>query len=190
MNEKLKIYNKDGILRISWGKVDGADGYDIYLRDCDNKQFTKITKSVGAGTTTFKTKKVKGNPVSDEKAYKGIVRVYKIVNGKKVIMAKSICVHCVGSNNPTYTNPGKIIINKKTVLLTTGKKYRIIAKIIKENKNKKLLNHERFVRSICCNKKIAKVSSDGKITALKKGTCKIIAKGIDGTTNIIRVTVK
>ena len=143
LNEIINIYNKDGILCISWGKVDGADGYEIYLRDCDNKQFTKITKSVGAGTTTYKTGKVHGKPVSDKQAYKGIIKAYKMVNGKKVMMANSICVHCVGINNDTYTNPKKVVIKKKSITLTKGKKCKIAFKILKQNNKKKLLNHER-----------------------------------------------
>lgn len=64
--------------------------------------------------------------------------------------------------------PKKIIMNKKSVTLRAGSTYKLKVKKVSPKKAKKSVRYKSK------NKKIAKVSSKGVITAMKKGKTKII----------------
>lgn len=57
------------------------------------------------------------------------------------------------------------------------------------SKQLKVKNTKKKVKFSTSNKKVAKVSSKGKVTAVKKGTCKVYAK-VSGKTLTCKVTVK
>ena len=97
------------------------------------------------------------------------------------------------SKKPTTKQPVKrkikvksIKLNKKKVTLRRKQSIKLKAKIKPSNvTNKK-------IKWYSSNKKVAKVNSKGKVTALKKGKAKIYAKAKDGTKKkaVCKVTVK
>ncbi|MDO5294936.1 MAG: fibronectin type III domain-containing protein, partial [bacterium] len=64
---------------LSWKKVTGADGYDLYVSAKKDKNFKKIQAKVTSKTTKYTAIKLKSN-----KTYYFKIRAYKVVNGKKV----------------------------------------------------------------------------------------------------------
>ncbi len=93
------------------------------------------------------------------------------------------------------TNAKKITLNKtKAVLSLTGGKYKkafqIKAKVKKENRKRNLLTHVAELRYYTDDKKVAKVSRKGKITAKGKGKCTIYVIANNGVSKRIKVTVK
>jgi uncharacterized protein YjdB len=83
-------------------------------------------------------------------------------------------------------------VNKTKVSLKKGKTFKIKAKVKKLNKNKKLMpkSHAPTLRYLSSNKKIATVSSGGKITAKGTGTCYVYVFAHNGVYKQIKVTVK
>lgn len=78
---KLKAGKKK--MKLSWKKVNGAAGYQIYEASRKNGTFKKV-KELGSGKSAFTKKYQKGN-----KKYYYKMRSYKIVNGKKIYSAYS-----------------------------------------------------------------------------------------------------
>ena len=83
-------------------------------------------------------------------------------------------------------------VNKTKVTLKKGKTFKIKAKVIKVKKSKKLMpkKHVATVRYLSTNKKVATVSSSGKIKAAGKGKCNVYAYAHNGVCKKIKVTVK
>ena len=75
-NVKVTASNKQAI--VSWKKIDGAEGYEVYMSTSNKGKYTKIaTKKASA------TKVTKSN-LSSGKTYYFKVRAYKKAEGKKV----------------------------------------------------------------------------------------------------------
>lgn len=66
--------NKSG--KVTWKKVSGASGYEVYFAKNNNKKFKKAASVNGAGKTSYTVKK------AEKGTYK--VRAYKTVDGKKI----------------------------------------------------------------------------------------------------------
>lgn len=178
-------------LTVSWNKVKGAKGYEIFFARCDGK----------GGTTTKKVKTSKGNKtfkwtksgLKKKTAYKAYVKAYTVKNGKKKYLRTSPLMHAYTSGaSPKYTNAKAMIVKKAKVTLKKGKTSMIKAKVVKLKKNKKLMpsKHVPTLRYISDNKKVATVSKAGKITAKAKGTCKIYVYAHNGVSKTIKITVK
>ena len=114
-------------------------------------------------------------------------------DGRKKYVRTSPKVHAYTSGGTKkYTNARSVTVKKKSISLKRGKKYKIKAKVNKRFKKRKLMPavHVPKVRYISSNKKIAKVSRYGTITAKKKGTCKIYVFAHNGVGKTIKVKVK
>lgn len=62
-------YNvKDGLISVSWQKVTGATGYDIYVKTDVNGTYKKVG-SVSGSKKTFKIKKFKGKKIKRTQSY-------------------------------------------------------------------------------------------------------------------------
>lgn len=87
---------------------------------------------------------------------------------------------------PKVVKITKLSLNKSKITLKKGKTFTIKATISPSNATTKKLKYSST------NKKIAKVTSKGKIKALKKGSCTIKVTTTDGSkiTKKIKVTVK
>ena len=173
----------------SWGAVKGASSYVIYANYCDQKKCKKI-KTVSGKTTSFDITKLNGKKFNPKKNLKFYVVAYKTVKGKKVKLAKSIMAHAPGSKNSKRTNVTGVKVKKASLTLKKGKTAKIKAKLILQKKNKKPLKHEAKFRYASSNKKVAKVSKKGKITAVGKGKCTVYVYAVSGVSKKIKVTVR
>ena len=173
----------------SWGAVKGASSYVIYANYCDQKKCKKI-KTVSGKTTSFNITKLNGKKFNPKKNLKFYVVAYTTVKGKKVKLAKSIMAHAPGSKNTKRTNVTGVKVKKASFTLKKGKTAKIKAKLVLQKKSKKPLKHCAKFRYASSNKKVAKVSKKGKITAVGKGKCTVYVYAVSGVSKKIKVTVK
>ena len=193
INKGLKIDQKKSEIRIKWGKVPKADGYQVYVAYCSTKFKKKPTKTIkGNKVTSVKIKKIGGKKLDLKKNFKVYIVAYKNKDGKKVRIAKTITGHVVGRKNKAYTNAKNIKLTKKKYSIKVGKKAKIKAKTILVDKKKKQLTdaHAKEFRYESTDKSIATVSKKGKVKGVSKGTCKIYVYSRNGYAKAATVTVK
>jgi len=169
---------------LTWDKVKGATGYDVYWSYCNGKNnFNKLAN-------VPKSQKYADKNLNNKREYKYFTVAYKMSGGKKVYLGRTNTVH-VAMPQASKTNVLKVTVNKTKVNLAKGKTFKIIKKVKLENPKKKALNHltkkERFITS---NAKVATVSSAGVIKAVRKGTCTVYVMSENGVCAKIKVTVK
>lgn len=139
---------------------------------------------------TLLKEKVDGKKLNVKKDYKVYVNAY---DGKwQESKSWSITAHVVGSKNAKYTNPKGIRLKKKSYTLKVGKTAKIKASTTLVSKKKKQLSnkHAKQFRYATSNKKVATVSSKGKIKAVGKGTCTVYVYARNGYARKIKVKVK
>ena len=80
----------------------------------------------------------------------------------------------------------------KAVSLKAGKTYKLKAKVVKTAKAKKLMpkKYAKKLRYFSTNKKVATVTSAGKIKAKAAGTCTVYVYAHNGACRKVKVTVK
>lgn len=169
---------------LTWDKVKGATGYDVYWSYCNGKNnFNKLAN-------VPKSQKYADKNLNNKREYKYFTVAYKMSGGKKVYLGRTNIVH-VAMPQASKTNVLKVTVNKTKVNLAKGKTFKITKKVKLENPKKKALNHltkkERFITS---NAKVATVSSAGVIKAVRKGTCTVYVMSENGVCAKIKVTVK
>ena len=169
---------------LTWAKVKGATGYDVYWSYCNGKNnFNKLAN-------VPKSQKYADKNLNNKREYKYFTVAYKMSGGKKVYLGRTNTVH-VAMPYAAKTNVLKVTVNKTKVNLAKGKTFKITKKVKLENPKKKALNHltkkERFITS---NAKVATVSSAGVIKAVRKGTCTVYVMSENGVCAKIKVTVK
>ncbi len=169
---------------LTWDKVKGATGYDVYWSYCNGKNnFNKLAN-------VPKSQKYADKNLNNKREYKYFTVAYKMSGGKKVYLGRTNIVH-VAMPYAAKTNVLKVTVNKTKVNLAKGKTFKITKKVKLENSKKKALNHltkkERFITS---NAKVATVSSAGVIKAVRKGTCTVYVMSENGVCAKIKVTVK
>lgn len=193
INEGLKIDQKGSKINIAWGKVDTAEKYDVYVQYC-GKSFAKTPdKTVKSTKTKVSVTKINGKKLNLKKNYKIYVVAYKVVDGKKVTLGRTITAHVVGRLNTKCSNAKDINITSKTKLtLKKGKTSVIKAKTVLVTPGKKQLGngHAAEFRYASSDKKVATVDKTGKIKAVGKGECIIYVYSRNGYTKKITVTVK
>ena len=189
----FKVSQTSEKISIKWGKVKGAGGYQVYVTYC-GKDFTgKPIKTVkSASITKVKVTKINGKKLNLKKNYKVYITAYKIVNGKKGIVGKTLVGHIVGKKNHAYTNVKQVKVSKSKYTLQAGKTAKIRAKTVLVDKTKKQLSdaHAKELRYQSTDTHVAVVSKKGKITAKGKGTCIIYVYARNGYAKKIKVTVK
>ncbi len=193
LNAKLKVSQTGKKINIAWGKAAGADGYDVYVQYCGKKYTAKSITSIKSGSTTKVTvKKVNGKPLNLKKNYKIYILAYKLVNGKKVRLGKTVTAHIVGRLNTKFANVKAVKVKKSSYRLKKGKSVVIKARTVLVSKKKKQLTnaHAKQFRYATTNKKVATVSKKGKIKAAGKGTCMIYVYARNGYAKEIKITVK
>ena len=193
MNAGLKVSQIGKKINVIWGAVPGADGYDVYVQYC-GKKYTE--RSVTAIKTPKKTKtsikKVNSKALNLKKKYKIYVLAYKLADGKKVTLAKSITAYIVGKNNKTYTNAKAVKVKKSVYKLKKGKTARISADTVLAEKGKRQLTdvHAKEFRYASDDKRVAVVSAKGKIKAVGKGKCSVYVYARNGCAKKIKVIVR
>ena len=186
------VTQKNNKVQISWTKVNEADGYDVYVRYCGSKA-KKPVKTIKKNTTTkTSVAKINGKKINQKKNFHVKVYAYKMVNGKKKIIAKTITAHLAGTKSVKYTNPKALKLTKSTYSIKVGKTAKIKAKVTLKNSKKKLLpkSHAAKLRYKSSNTKIATVNKNGTIKGKKKGTCYIYVYTVNGLMKKVKVTVK
>ena len=118
--------------------------------------------------------------------YKYYIKAYKLVNGKKVFLAKSKTIH-VTTAGGKYGNAKAVDVNATEVTLNIGETFDIQAKQVKENK--KIAKHTN-IKFESNKSSVAKVNENGTITAKKKGTATIYVYAQNGVYKKVKVTVK
>ena len=192
MNNQVTVTQKGKKITVKWKKSTAADGYQVYVQYC-GKKFSKPVKTIKKNTTTkVNITKINGKKINLKKQFKVFVKAYKVVNGKKVILAKSIVGHVVGVKNAKYTNVKSIKVTKSKLTVKVGKTTKVKAKVTLVDKNKKHIpkSHAAKFRYRTSNKKVATVTKSGKIKGIKKGTCTIYVYAINGKMKKVKVTVK
>ncbi len=180
---------------VKWTKVPNADGYYIYGARCNTAkrqyQLKKI-KRVSKIRDFYTVHGLKKNTF-----YKYRVVAYKVVKGRKQIIARSPIIH-------TITNGGKYGVAKEVKIKSIGKKAYNTTKTISLSlhKNQKVKVNAKEVkgskpiwnhRGICfesSNRKIARISKNGVLKAVGKGCCTIYAYAQNGVSVKIKLEVK
>ena len=192
MNEQVTVKQKGNKFTVKWKKSSAADGYYVYASYC-GKKATKPAKTVKKNTTTKVTiSKINGKKIKQKKNFHVYVVPYKIIDGKKVKLAKSTVAHLVGAKSTKYSNVKKLTLKKTKYTVKVGKTAKIKAKITLVNKNKKHIpkGHGAKLRYKSSDTSIATVDKNGKIKGIKKGKCTIYVYSINGLTKKAKITVK
>ncbi len=170
-------------ITISWRSYEDADGYDCYWSYCDGKRSYKKLATVKAAKDRVTSRRLANN-----RRYKYFVAAYKLIDGKKVYIAKSNTLH-VALKDAKATNEKKVTVNQTNVRLKAGDTFVIRSRTRLENTNKKELLHAAAYRYYTSDQSVASVSKTGKIKALKSGTCVIYVVANNGVYGTIKVTV-
>lgn len=172
-------------IKLTWNRVKGADGYEVYGNRCNTKKWIykyKRKKTINNGSKkSYIDRKCKKGTY-----YKYIVRAYKIIDGQKVTIAASKTIH-VTTNGGKNGNAKSVKVNRKRVSVKKGNTWRIRASEVKESKP---LRHHREVSYESSRPQAVSVSRRGVIKAKKKGKYTIFAYAQNGVYRKIRVTVK
>lgn len=193
LNAGLSVTQTKNKIKVLWGKVSGADGYDIYIQYCGKKFTASPSYSVkNRKVTKLDIKKINGKKVNLKKSYKLYITAYKLISSKKTVLGKSIIVHNSGIKNKKYTNAKDIKLKETSYNIKKGKTVKIYARTVLVDKKKKLLSdsHAKEFRYATSNKRVATVSTTGKIKAVGKGSCIIYVYAKNGNTKKIKVKVK
>lgn len=192
LNEEVTVTQKGSKIQIKWTKAPSADGYDVYVQYC-GKNFTKPVKTITTSSTTkLSVTKINGKKLDLKKNFKIKVSAYKMLRGKKEILATSEEAHVVGVKNTKYTNVKSLKLTKSKYSVKVGKTAKIKAKVVLVDKNKKHIpkSHGAKFRYRSSDEAIATVDKNGKVKGIKKGTCTIYVYSINGLTKKAKVTVK
>lgn len=160
-------------ITLNWSKVAGATGYTIY-----NSKFVKVKDTKSTSYTVTKLKK--------GTFYNYTIVAYKSAKGKNTTLAVSTKIYQTTTGG-SYGNAKSVKVNKSSVSLKKGKSYTLKSSEIKKDKK---LKKYRALSYETSNKKIATVSSKGKIIAKKKGSCNIYVYAQNGISAKVKVTVK
>ena len=101
-------------ITISWRSYEDADGYDCYWSYCDGKRSYKKLATVKAAKDRVTSRRLANN-----RRYKYFVAAYKLIDGKKVYIAKSNTLH-VALKDAKATNAKKVTVNQTNVRLKAG----------------------------------------------------------------------
>ena len=170
---KSKKVSKSAIT-IAWKPVPNASGYIIFGAPCGSR-YGKLTDVRGASFTQSGLKK--------GTYYKYLVSAYDKYGN---ILASSKTVH-IATAGGKKGNTKAVRLNKKKVTLKKGKSFKLKATL----KNGKLkVKKHRKVAFESDNPNVARVSGNGKIKAVGKGTCTIYAYAQNGVFAKCKVTVR
>ncbi|HAV89997.1 MAG TPA: hypothetical protein DCW44_01810 [Eubacterium sp.] len=186
---KLK-FNTDGVknneIGLKWKKVPSAKWYVIYGNECGKGKKYKYIKSVSK--LKCKVKKIDGIKIKKAKNYKFTCLAIDEF-GSVITAAKTVHVSTTGGKLGNIKEINLTNINNKKLNMKTGGTYTVKYKLNKPKK--KIIADHRGVRFESSNSKIAKVDAKkGKITAVKKGSCKIFVYTQNGCYRVISLKVE
>ena len=175
--------NKNSI-SLSWKKYAGATGYDVYWSYCDGRINYKKVGTVKSGKLSMSHKKLK-----KDHEYKYFIAAYKMVEGRKIYIARSNDVH-VALKQASTTNAASIKVNRTEITLSVGKTFQLKCSLKAEDSRKDLVSHTSPFRYYTTNSKVATVNKDGVIKAKGKEVCTIYILANNGVYKKVTVTVK
>lgn len=177
--------SNDTSVCLGWNQVPGASGYELYGARCNTKtkkyEIIQITTLDAPSMNAWMCENLKENTY-----YKFIVRAYMKKDGEKIYIARSRSAH-VSTGGGGYGFIKDVTVDKPQVTLGVGKTTVVKATI--DTAAQKIRSHYdlRFESS---DSSIATVSTGGKITAKKNGTCTIYVYTQNGLYTTVKVTVK
>jgi hypothetical protein len=178
---RLTAVASKNVQKLSYAKVSGADGYLIYGAQCGQelKELADVEKTV----TGYTDENLK--PAT---YYKYQVKAYKIIDGEKVIIATSELVRSVTASK-TYGNPTKITTKLSSVTLAAGNTKKVTYQLVLPD-GKRMKDYASLIRFESTDTKIATISSNGKITAISKGSCYVYVYAQNGVYAKIKIIVE
>jgi hypothetical protein len=176
----------DTALKISWTKVNDADGYYVFLGRGIGGTL-ELYRSVNASELTLRFEGLERG-----KIYKACVKAWKREGGEERYIGDTspLVFAIAGSYNAKYCDPKSIRINEKKVVLENGDTYRIRASLKGVRDNMDILNVMNDLRYFSSNTSVATVSETGNIKARGAGNCTVYVMANNGIRAGIRVTVK
>ncbi len=191
MYDGMKVTQTNKSITLKWSKVSKATGYKIYAGYAGKK--CKVVKTINKNSTLKATiKKINGKKINLKKNYIIYVTAIKKSGSKTTTIGTGVKAYIAGINSKKFTNPTKLKVKKSKLTIKVKKTKKINASITLKDKKKQALKASTVAkfRYVSSNKKIAKVNKKGKITAVKKGSCKIYVYSANGLMKKVKVTVK
>ena len=192
LNEEVTVTQKGKKIQIKWSKAASADGYEVYVQYCGKNYAEPVKTITKSSTNKLSVTKINGKKLNLKKNFKVKVSAYKMLKGKKEILATSEEAHVVGVKNTKYTNVKSVKLTKSKYNVAVGKTAQIKAKVVLVDKKKKHIpqSHGAKFRYRSSDETIATVDKNGKVKGIKKGTCTIYVYSINGLTKKAKVPVK
>lgn len=193
INKNIHAVVSGNKVTVVWGKVNKADGYDIYAQKCYvNFGSKSLVKSVkGASATRVTISRINGKSLAKFDTIKLRVKAYKLVNGKKKYIDNSVMLHIV-TNSSKYTNIKKVLLPQKSYVLGVKQTIKLKPGYTKADASKKVLDGTHGARYLyaCTNKNVATVDAKGRIKAKAAGKCTVYVIAVNGTTQAVQIIVK
>ena len=163
-------------ITFTWTKVPGATSYVVYGSPCSE---------------TFTVKKldtVKKTSFTQRKLEKGTYYRYYVValNGKKKIATGDV-IH-IATTGGSYGSPVSVKVPNKTITLKVRRTRKLNATV--KNDGLVAVHKTAEIMYESTNPKIAKVSRDGKVTAIAEGTCYVYAFAQNGISRKVKIIVE
>ena len=193
INKNIHAVVSGNKVTVVWGKVNRADGYDIYAQKCyvnfDSKSLIKSVK--GASATRVTISRINGKSLAKLDTIKLRVKAYKLVNGKKKYIDNSVMLHIV-TNSGKYTNIKKVLLPRKSYVLGVKQTIQLKPGYTKADASKMVLDGTHGARYLyaCTNKNVATVDAKGRIKAKAAGKCTVYVIAVNGTTQAVQIIVK
>ena len=193
INKNIHAVVSRNKVTVVWGKVNRADGYDIYAQKCyvnfDSKSLIKSVK--GASATRVTISGINGKSLAKLDMIKLRVKAYKLVNGKKKYIDNSVMLHIV-TNSSKYTNIKKVLLPRKSYVLGVKQTIQLKPGFTKADASKMVLDGTHGARYLyaCTNKNVATVDAKGRIKAKAAGKCTVYVIAVNGTTQAVQIIVK
>lgn len=193
INKNIHAVVSGNKVTVVWGKVNRADGYDIYAQKCyvnfDSKSLIKSVK--GASATRVTISGINGKSLAKLDMIKLRVKAYKLVNGKKKYIDNSVMLHIV-TNSGKYTNIKKVLLPRKSYVLGVKQTIQLKPGFTKADASKMVLDGTHGARYLyaCTNKNVATVDAKGRIKAKAAGKCTVYVIAVNGTTQAVQIIVK
>lgn len=111
------------------------------------------------------------------------------MDGKKQYIAASQVIY-LAKTSKKYGNASSVSVKKSSISLKVGKTSKISATVKVAGGKTQAPKCGAKIRYISSNKKVATVTSKGKIKAVGKGSCKIYVVAINGRYKTVKVKVK
>ncbi|MGN1383463.1 MAG: InlB B-repeat-containing protein [Eubacterium sp.] len=193
------IANGSSKQTLTWTALKNVDGYFVYAAECNTPNPLKIHHLKKIADVSASSPRVyKRTGLKKGVAYKYRVAAYKITDGKKKIVKRSVDVHSAAGNllrkksGRRYTNVKSVQVRKNAVTLKVGKTYRIQPSVKGVYSGCAILqkDHAPMYRYLYIKDgKNISVSQNGLVKAQKAGKCNVYVLGTNGVRTKLAVTV-